>query len=184
MAEFITWAKVACPRHIGFVVDFSKGIAQIMIAVASSPTFKTDLYSSSKTAKECRHVLETTLQILICATPTTLDHPRFLRHGYRCGVGNVDDPPRPVYWEWGNRWRDCHHHCRQGCATYPWPSSYRVSVPFISLTFSKAELVWAYQLSNLICRIWWWRWTMQWNNGAIPIAMEAIFIAMRFKAAL
>ena len=22
MAEFITWAKVACPRHIGFVVDF------------------------------------------------------------------------------------------------------------------------------------------------------------------
>jgi len=97
MAEFITWAKVACPRHIGFVVDFSKGIAQIMIAVAPSPTFKTDLYSSSKTAKECRYVLETTLQILICATPTTLDHPRFLRHGYRCGVGNVDDPPRPVY---------------------------------------------------------------------------------------
>ena len=48
MAEFITWVKVACLRHIGFVVDFLKGIAQIMIAVASSPTFKTDLYFSSK----------------------------------------------------------------------------------------------------------------------------------------
>jgi len=52
---------------------FSKAPKHSPILIAGG-TCKTDAYSSSKTAKGCRYVLDTIFQILIC------DHPRFLCH--------------------------------------------------------------------------------------------------------